>query len=236
MSIKLDILFFGAHPDDVELACGGTILKHVAEGKLVGIVDLTRGELGTRGSAELRDQEAQKAGEILGIKVRANLGLADGKFVNNEESQLKVIEAIRRYKPEVVVTNAPSDRHPDHGRACDLVKEACFYSGLAKIETKVQEINQEPWRPGTVYHYIQDYYHEPDIVIDVTPFWEKRMEAVLAYKSQFYDPNNQEPETPISSKEFQDYLKARAIHFGRAINARYAEGFLTTTPLKVEHL
>lgn len=233
MSNKLDILFFAAHPDDVELACGGTVIKHIQSGKKVGIVDLTRGELGTRGTPEIRAEESELASKILGVNIRENLGMADARFKNDEAHQLKVIEVLRKYQPEIVVTNAPSDRHPDHGRACQLVREACFYSGLRRIETKVADNFQLPWRPEQIFSYIQDHYHEPDFVVDVTEHWEIRMEAVMAYKSQFFDPNSTEPETPISTSDFQKYLEARALQFGRSIDVKYGEGFLKTTPLKM---
>lgn len=234
MSTKLDILFFAAHPDDVELAASGVILKFVNEGKTVGIVDLTRGELGTRGSAELRDIEAKDAANILGISVRENLALRDGRFVNDESSQQKIIEVIRKYQPDIVVTNAPRDRHPDHGRASVLVKEAAFFSGLRKIESHFDGVSQKAWRPKRVYSYIQDHYIEPDFVIDITPFWDKKIESIKAYKSQFFDPDSKEPVTPISTAEFQAYLEARAVHFGRAIGVKYAEGFLSEGPLRLD--
>lgn len=236
MSEKLDILFFAAHPDDVELACGGTVIKHVHLGKKVGIVDLTKGELGTRGTPEIRTKESEEASKLLGLSARVNLELTDGQFINNPESQLKVISAIRRFCPEIIIANAPSDRHPDHGRGCELVKESCFYSGLLKIETIYKGKNQLPWRPKHVLSYIQDHYHEPDLVFDVSDVWTERMAAVMAYKSQFYDPNSKEPQTPISTEGFQNYLTARALQFGRSINVEYGEGFISQTPLTTNDL
>jgi bacillithiol biosynthesis deacetylase BshB1 len=223
---KVDILAFGAHPDDIELACSGTVIKQVAAGSKLAIVDLTRGELGTRGSADLRDQESAKAAEILGVVERRNLRLADGFFEVNEETLHKVVEMIRHYQPKIILCNAPWDRHPDHGRAAELVKRANFLSGLRKVESELDGEQQEAWRASAVYMYIQDRYMDPDFVVDVSDVWEKRMTAVKAYASQFYDPNSKEPESPISSKFFMDYLDARAMHFGRFIGAEYAEGFM----------
>jgi len=223
--MDLDILAFGAHPDDVELSASGTILKHVAMRKAVGIVDLTRGELGTRGNAEIRAQESEKASKILGLSVRVNLGLPDGLFEINEVSTRKVVEQIREYKPEIVLCNAVSDRHPDHGRASRLVSDACFLSGLIKFETERNGRKQNAWRPKAVYHYLQDQYTNPDIVIDITDFFKRKIESIKAYSSQFYNPDSKEPVTPISTPEFGDYIEARAAHLGRTINVKYAEGF-----------
>ena len=229
--MKLDILAFGVHPDDVELGCSGTIAKEVALGKKVGIIDLTRGELGTRGNAELRTQEANNAAKILGLSVREQLTMADGFFENNETHQKQIIEIIRKYQPEIVLCNAISDRHPDHGRAAKLTSDACFYSGLAKLNT-----NQMPWRPKAVYHYIQDNFIEPDFVIDITAHMDKKMESIMAYSSQFFDPNSKEPATPISTKNFMEYVKAKCSLFGRAINVDYAEGFTVNRYIGVENL
>ncbi|OBX21274.1 bacillithiol biosynthesis deacetylase BshB1 [Bizionia algoritergicola] len=227
MSMKLDILAFGAHPDDVELGCGGTIAKEIANGKKVGIIDLTRGELGTRGTAETRDAEAAEAGQILGVSVRENLGFSDGFFVNDKTHQLEIIKMIRKYQPEMVLCNAIDDRHIDHGKGSDVVSNACFLSGLLKIETTLSESNtqQKPWRPKLVYHYIQWKYLEPDFVVDISGYMEKKLAAVYAYKTQFFDPKSTEPETPISSKNFTDSVDYRARDLGRIVGVNYAEGF-----------
>ncbi len=218
---KLDILVFAAHPDDVELACSGTVLKHISLGYNVGIVDLTRGELGTRGSAEIRDAESKIASEILGIHARENLGLRDGFFEIDETSLLKVVSAIRKYQPDIILANAVSDRHPDHKRGGDLVSRANFLSGLIKIQTE----NQTPWRAKVVYRYIQDNFIKPDFVVDISGFETKKLEAIKAFKSQFHDPESKEPQTPISKEDFLDFILARAKDFGRAINVSYGEGF-----------
>ncbi len=198
--MKLDILVFGSHPDDAELGAGGTMAKEVARGKKVGIVDLTRGELGTRGSAEIRHKEALAAADILGVSVRENLGFADAFFVNDREHQMAVIRVLRKYRPEIVLCNAVEDRHIDHGKGAKLVSDACFLSGLTRIETDLSEVVQEAWRPKQVYHYIQWRNLSPDFVVDVSGFINKKTEAILAYSSQFFDPNSKEPETPISSR------------------------------------
>lgn len=223
--MKLDILAIGAHPDDVELSCSGVLAKEASNGKKTGILDLTRGELGTRGSAEIRDQEAAAAAKILGLSVRENIALADGFFVNDKESQLRVIEIIRKYKPEIVLCNAIDDRHIDHGKGSKLASDACFLSGLKKIETTLDGEAQEAWRPKHVYHYIQWKNLQPDVVVDISGFIDVKMESVLAYSSQFYDPNNPDSNTPISSKNFQDSVKYRAQDLGRLIGTDYAEGF-----------
>ena len=234
--MKLDILAIGVHPDDIELSASGTILKHIAIGKTVGLLDLTRGELGTRGCATLRTQEANHAAKILGVSVREQLTMKDGFFENNEEHQKQIIQIIRKYQPEIILCNAISDRHPDHGRAAKLTSEACFYSGLVKIETMDHTIIQKPWRPKAVYHYIQDNFIEPDFVVDITPFMNKKMESIMAYSSQFYDPNSKEPATPISSANFMEYVKAKSSLFGRSINCDYAEGFTVDRYIGVENL
>ncbi len=223
--MKLDILAFGAHPDDIELGAGATLAKEIYKGKNVGVIDLTRGELGTRGSAEIRDKEAAKAAEILGFVVRENLGFADGFFVNDKTHQTKVIEMIRKYRPEVIICNAIDDRHIDHPKGSKLVSEACFLSGLLKYKTVLNNVDQKPWRPKKVYHYIQWKNLEPDFVVDVTGFMEKKIEAILAYSSQFYDPESNEPETPISNRNFIDSVTYRARDLGRYIGVDYAEGF-----------
>lgn len=223
--MKLDILAIGAHPDDVELGCGATIAKEIANGKKVGILDLTRGELGTRGTAEIRDKEAARAAKILGVDFRKNLEFPDGFLVNNPASQLEIIKIIRKYKPEVVFCNAIDDRHIDHPKASKMVADACFLSGLRKIETLLEGQKQEAWRPRHVYHYIQWKNITPDFVVDVTGFMNKKMEAIMAYESQFYDPKNNEPETPISSQNFLDSLTYRARDLGRLTGIDFAEGF-----------
>lgn len=225
MSKDLDILAFAAHPDDVELSCSGTLMKHITEGKRVGVIDLTEGELGSRGSVSLRYEEAENASKIMGLTVRENLKMRDGFFEINEENKLKIVTAIRTYRPKIVLANAIEDRHPDHGRAAQLVSEACFLAGLRKVETIVGGQLQEVYRPHVVYHYIQDRYIKPDFVVDITPYIEQKMEAILAYKSQFYDPSSTEPQTPISGADFLDFVKARCNEFGRPISAQYAEGF-----------
>jgi bacillithiol biosynthesis deacetylase BshB1 len=234
--MKLDILAFGAHPDDVELACSGTLAKHKSMGHKTGIIDLTQGELGTRGSAELRLKEAAAAAGILKTDVRENLQFKDGFFKNDEQHRLKVIEIIRKYQPDIVITNAPSDRHPDHGMGNHLVTDACFLSGLRKIETQQHGSFQEPWRPRLVLHYIQDRYFKPDIVVDISAFFEIRMQSILAYQSQFYDPSSSEPQTYISKPEFLDSLKWRVGEWGRLIGVSYAEGFLFSRITGIDHL
>ena len=234
--MKLDILAIGVHPDDIELGCSGTILKHIAQGKQVGILDLTKGELGSRGSGELRLIEAEKAGKILGVVVRENLGFADGFFKNDADHQIEIIKIIRKYQPEIVLANAPRDRHPDHGRAAQLVTEACFYAGLVRIATHLDGDEQMLWRPKAVYHYIQDRFLKPDFVVDVTDFVDQKMEAIMAFSSQFYHPESKEPETPISSKVFLDFIKSRMMDLGRDIGAHYAEGFTVERVIGVEDI
>lgn len=234
--MKLDILAFGAHPDDVELGCSGTIAKEVSLGKKVGIIDLTRGELGTRGSVEIRNSESAKASEILGVSVRENLDMRDGFFVNDETHQLKVIEMIRKYQPEIVLCNAITDRHIDHGKGSKLVSDACFLSGLRKIKTVCDGVEQEAWRPKLVYHYIQWQNIEPDFVVDISEFMDKKMDSVLAYSSQFYNPKLNEPVTPITSKNFLDSIKYRAQDLGRLVGVEYAEGFIVERYVTVNSL
>lgn len=223
--MKLDILAFGAHPDDVELGCSGTIAKEVSFGKKVGIIDLTRGELGTRGSAEIRDEEAKEGARVLGVSVRENLRFADGFFVNDEKHQLEIIKKIRKYRPEIVLCNAIDDRHIDHAKGSKLVSDACFLSGLRKIETFENGEKQEAWRPKLVYHYIQWKNIEPDFVVDISGFMDKKLASVLAYKTQFFDEKSDEPSTPISDKNFLDSVTYRARDLGRLIGADFAEGF-----------
>ena len=234
--MKLDILAFGAHPDDVELGCAGTILKEIALGKTVGIVDLTRGELGTRGSADLRDQEAASAAQILGVSVRKNLRFRDGFFSNDVAHQLEVIKMIRKYQPEIVLCNAIEDRHIDHGKGSQLVSDACFLSGLMKIETQLDGQTQQAWRPKLVYHYIQWNDIKPDFVVDITGFTDKKAASILAYKSQFHDPNSKEPESPITSKNFLESLHYRTQDLGRLVGVEHAEGFTVERYLAVNSL
>jgi len=234
--MKLDILAFGAHPDDVELGCAATIAKEISLGKKVGIVDLTQGELGTRGSAELRKVEAENAAKILGVSIRENLGFADGFFANDRDHQLAVIKMIRKYKPEIVLCNAIDDRHIDHGKGSKLVSDACFLSGLQKIQTELGGELQEKWRPKFVYHYIQWKNIQPDFVVDVTGFMDKKVDAVMAYSSQFYDPKSSQPQTPITSKNFTDSIEYRARDLGRLIHVDHAEGFTAERFVAVDSL
>ena len=234
--MKLDILAIGAHPDDVELGCSATLAKEIYSGKKVGILDLTRGELGTRGSAEIRDQEAAAAAKILGVAVRENLAFADGFFVNDKEHQLEVIKMIRKYQPEIVLCNAIDDRHIDHVKGSDLVSDACFLSGLRKIETRVGGKPQKAWRPKHVYHYIQWKNIEPDFVVDVTGYLDKKLEAVKAYGSQFFDVKSKEPISPITSKNFLDSISYRAQDLGRLIGVDAAEGFTVERYVAVDSL
>ncbi|MFV8347081.1 bacillithiol biosynthesis deacetylase BshB1 [Flavobacterium sp. ZB4P13] len=234
--MKLDILAFGAHPDDVELGCAGTILKEISLGKTVGIIDLTRGELGTRGSAEIRDQEANAAAKILGVSIRENLEMRDGFFVNDEKHQLEIIKMIRKYQPEIVLCNAIDDRHIDHSKGSKLVSDACFLSGLMKIETTSEGEKQTAWRPKLVYHYIQWKNIEPDFVVDITGFTDKKIQSILAYGSQFYDANSNEPESPITSKNFLESLNYRSRDLGRLVGVDHAEGFTVERYLAVNSL
>lgn len=236
--MKLDILAFGAHPDDVELGCGATIAKEVSKGKKVGIIDLTRGELGTRGTAETRDQEAADAAKILGVVARRNMEFADGFFVNDRFHQLEIIKMIRLFRPEIILCNAIDDRHIDHGKGSKLVSDACFLSGLLKIDTKHEDEDQwqDPWRPKAIYHYIQWKDLEPDVAVDVSGYFDRKMEAVLSYKTQFFDPGSDEPETPISSKNFTDSIEYRARNLGRLIGTDYAEGFTVERYTAVDSL
>lgn len=236
MEIKLDILAIGAHPDDVELGCSATLAKEISLGKKVGILDLTRGELGTRGSAEVRDKEAQNASKILNVSIRENLGFDDGFFVNDKKHQLEIIKIIRKYKPEIVLCNAIDDRHIDHPKGSKLVSDACFLSGLLKIETTLNKVNQDSWRPKQVYHYIQWKNLEPDFVVDVTGFMEVKIAAVKAYSSQFYNPGSKEPLSPISTKNFLDSVLYRAQDLGRLVGVEFAEGFITERYVAVNSL
>ncbi len=229
--MKLDVLAFAAHPDDVELACSGTILKLIAEGKSVGIVDLTKGELGTRGSEQTRQEEAAQSSSILGVQVRENLDLGDGSFQLSQENRLRVIEMIRAYQPTIVLANATNDRHIDHPRAAQLIKEAFFLSGLKKIETNFGGVDQDAFRPKHLFHYIQHYHMTPDFVIDVSEYQDRKMESIQAFKTQFYNPENRGSETPISSKRFLDFIGGRAREMGESIGVEFGEGFVSATPL-----
>ncbi len=234
--MKLDILAIGVHPDDIELSCAGTILKEIAVGKTVGVLDLTHGELGTRGSGRLRLIEAEKSAEILGLTCRENVGMADGFFKNDQEHILPIAQILRKYKPDIILSNAPRDRHPDHGRASKLISDACFYSGLRKVETKLDGKIQEAWRPKAIYNYIQDRFIEPDFLVDVTPFVDTKLEAIKAFSSQFYNPGSNEPESPLTIKNFFEYVRARMADMGRYIQVDYAEGFLVERPAGVKSL
>lgn len=234
--MKIDILAIGVHPDDVELSCSGTIAKEIKMGKTVGILDLSKGELGTRGNAELRTKEAKDAAKILGVNFRKQLDFKDGFFENNEAHQKQIIEIIRLHQPQIVLCNALSDRHPDHGRAAKLVADACFYSGLVKVETKHQGQDQGAWRPAAVYHYIQDQFIHPDFVIDVSDYMDLKHKAIKAFSSQFYNPNSKEPSTPISSKEFLENLNAKMSIWGRSIGVAYAEGYTANRYIGVRSL
>ena len=234
--MKLDILAFGAHPDDVELGCAATIAKEVHLGKKVGVIDLTRGELGTRGTAEIRFQEASKAAKVLGLSARENLSLPDGFFENRKESQLEIIKVLRKYRPEIVLCNAVDDRHIDHARGSKLVSDACFLSGLSKVRTIFEGIHQQAWRPKQVYHYIQWKNLEPDFVVDVSTFMDAKLKAVLSYSSQFYNPESKEPDSPISSKNFIESVTYRARDLGRLIGVEYGEGFTAERPVAVNSL
>jgi N-acetylglucosamine malate deacetylase 1 len=233
---KLDILAIAAHPDDVELSCSGTLLKMAAQGKKIGILDLTRGELGTRGTAEIRDQEAADSAKILGLAMRENLAFKDGFFQNDEQHQRGIIQMLRRFRPDVVLINAPYDRHPDHGRGSELARDAAFYAGLRRIETTFQGQAQAAWRPAKVWKYIQDQLIMPDFVVDITPFMEMKVASIQAFSSQFFNPNSDEPETYISSQNFLEQIRSRAKEMGHLIGVRYGEGFVSEKPMRIEDL
>lgn len=233
--MKIDILAIGAHPDDVELGCGGTLAKLIHEGKKVAIVDLTRGELGTRGTHITRAEEAAEASRILGVSARENLEMKDGFLVNSEECQMQIVRMIRKYRPEMVFCNAIDDRHPDHAKASKLVSDACFLSGLIKIETELEGEKQDFWRPKHVFHYIQWKNIEPDFVVDISGYMDKKIEACIAYKTQFYDPNSSEPMTPIATKDFLESLTYRAQDLGRLSGVAYAEGFTTERLIAIKN-
>lgn len=234
--MKVDILAFGAHPDDVELSAAGTILRHIQQGRTVAMVDLTQGELGSRGTIETRYAEAADASRILGVSDRVNLKMADGFFEHSHENLIKVVEQIRHFKPEIVFANAVQDRHPDHPKGSKLVSEACFLAGLRKIETTYNGEVQQAHRPNAVYHYIQDRYSRPDFVVDVTDFVEQKFASIKAYKTQFYDPDSKEPQTPISGEEFFEFLRGRMSEYGRQIGAQYGEGFTVERLIGVDDI
>lgn len=235
MALKLDLLAFGVHPDDVELGCSGTLLASIAQGKKTGIIDLTRGELGTRGTVETRKTEAANAAKVLGVDARENLEMADGFFQNDEAHQRRVIQVIRKYRPEIILCNAPEDRHPDHGRSAQLVADAAFLSGLRKIETHDNEALQEAWRPKYVFHYLQDRFLQPGFVFDITPFHEKKIESIRCYTTQFHNPGSNEPQTYISSPEFLDSVKARAMMLGKRIGVKFAEGYISSKMIGINN-
>ncbi len=235
--MKIDILAIGIHPDDVELSSIGTLMKHADQGRSFGLLDLSQGELGTRGTAETRREEGLASAQISGAAFRTTLTIRDGLFTHTPDNWLPIVRQIRMHQPEIVLCNAPQDRHPDHGRASKLVADACFYSGLVKIETLDDEGRpQLPWRPKVVYHYIQDQQLTPDFVVDITPYWERKMATILAFKTQFYDPNGEAPNTPISGEDFIQFMEAKARVFGRPIQATYAEGFVVARTPGIDNL
>jgi len=234
--MKLDILVIAAHPDDAELACSGTIASHISKGFKVGVIDLTKGEMGTRGTPELRLIESDVSTKILKLSTRENLGMKDVYFQNDEEHQLVLIKYIRKYQPEIVLANAISDRHPDHSKGGNLASVACFMSGLRKIETVLDNELQNPWRPKFIYHYIQNNYIKPDFVFDITPFWDTKLKSILAFKSQFHDPTSNEPESFISSESFLQFIEARAREYGHSINVTYGEGFTVERMIGIDNL
>jgi len=234
---QVDILAIGVHPDDVELSCAGTLLAHLQLGYTAAILDLTAGELGTRGSGPLRNEEAESARKILGVETRINIGMADGFFEQTRENKIKIINVVRRLRPTIVLANAIDDRHPDHGRAAKLVHDACFLAGLMKIETRDDQGGvQERWRPRAIYHYIQDKVLLPDLVVDITSHIDKKMESILAYRSQFFDPESTEVDSPISGQQFIEFVKARARAYGRQIGVDFGEGFTTARPPGISDL
>lgn len=235
-NLKLDILVIAAHPDDAELGCSGTILTHIKAGRTVGIIDLTRGELGTRGTPELRQEESIAASALMGIHARENLGFRDGFFVNDEHHQLRIVEMIRKYQPEIVLMNAFHDRHPDHGKGSAVASDACFISGLRRVETSLNGMAQQPWRPKVVYHYIQDYYIKPDFIVDISSVMDQKTEIIKAFKSQFYDPESTEPETVLTSPGFFERNRARAREYGKAGDVEYGEGFTVERMIGVRDL
>ena len=234
--MKLDILAFGAHPDDVEISCGATLLKYAKAGKSIGVIDLTEGELGTRGSAEKRYEEAKKAASFLGLKIRENLKMGDGFIAHSEENKLKIIECIRKYQPELILANSVHDRHPDHAKGAKIVAEASFLYGLRKIETKMDGILQKAFRPKMLLHYVQDYYLTPDVILDVSETGKEKIKLIKCYDSQFFDPSSKEPKTPISGEEFFDYLEGRMLSLGRELGVKYGEAYTIDRTLGVKDL
>lgn len=234
--MKLDILVLAAHPDDAELSCGGTIASHVAMGKKVGVVDYTRGELGTRGTVEIRAREAETSSKVLGVSVRENLDFADGFFKNDREHQLAVIQKIRQYQPDIVIANAVSDRHPDHGRGAELSRDACFLSGLRMIETELDGTKQQQWRPKQVWHMIQSIYIKPDLVVDVSDYWETKMKSIRCFKSQFDASEGDGPGTFLTTPIFMKFIEARAQEVGHSVGAAYGEGFTNDKQIGVHSL
>ena len=235
-NLNIDILAIGAHPDDVELGCSGTIAKEISLGKKVGIIDLTRGELGTRGSAEIRDLEAKKAASILGVSFRQNLNFKDGFFTNDEEHQLELIKVIRKYKPKIILCNAIDDRHIDHPKGANLVVDSCFLSGLKKIKTNHDGVDQNPWRPENIYHYIQWKNLNPDFVVDISEYFDTKIKSVKSFESQFYNGNESVHDTPISTKNFLDSIEYRAKDLGRLTGVEYAEGFIASRLPRIESI
>jgi bacillithiol biosynthesis deacetylase BshB1 len=235
--MKVDILVFAAHPDDAELSCSGTIARHEADGKKVGLIDLTRGELGTRGNPEIRSAEASRSRDILRLTLRENLEMPDGFFNLSKENILSIARKVREYQPEIVLANAIHDRHPDHGRAAQLVEEACFYSGLMKIPIKGADGKPlEAWRPKALYHYIQSNYIEPDFIVDISGFWEMKKKSIMAFDSQFFDPESDEPETFISNPAFLDFIESRGKMWGHMIGTRHGEGFTVNRKIGIKDL
>jgi len=234
--MKIDILAIGVHPDDVELSCSGTLLSHITQGKTVGLLDLTRGELGTRGSAKLRTKEAMASAKLMKAKFREQLKMKDGFFTHSKENLMEIVKVVRKYQPDIVLANAVEDRHPDHARAAKLTAEACFLAGLIKIKTKVNGKAQARWRPQMVYHYIQDYTLQPDVIVDITPYMKKKMDLIMCFSSQFYDPNSKEMDSPISNKDFLDSIQAKNQIWGRMIGKSFAEGFNVSRPVGVSNL
>lgn len=234
--MKTDVLVFAAHPDDAELSCSGTIASLIGSGKKVVIADLTQGEMGTRGTTEIRKQESADSSNILGLVDRVQLYLPDTSFENNRQSQIPLIETIRHFQPEIVLCNALEDRHPDHGRGAKLESDSCFFSGLRMIETKRDGKSQPPWRPKLVLHYIQDRISKPDLVVNVSAFWETKLACIRAFKSQFYDPNSKEPDTYISSPLFIEYIESRGKEFGHMIGVQYGEGFHSPRPIGISDI